>query len=183
MTIHSPHIDEIFHNIPEVENRILALPDPWRWGQDMLQGRLLSCTNQSLLHEMEHLMDTKLREAIYFTTAFVLFDTSVIRNHNHRSIHLESMDGDMSPSSSSLIELLELYHKFGSQFPGDQPIVSIYWYHVRDVMRNLPLSLLGSNRVPYEFLKRIPKTPHIVTAGNSDRPTCLSRPKNVFGVA
>ena len=136
---------------------------------------------------MENLMDTKLRDAIYFTTAFVLFDTNVIRNYhhdNHGSIaQLDSANAAaVPPSSSSLIELLELYHKFGSQFPGDQPIVSIFWYHVHDVMRNLPLTMLGSNRVPYEFLKRIPKTPHIVTAGNSDRPTCLSRPKNVFGV-
>ena len=192
MTIHKPHINEFFTNIPEVEGHILALPDPWMWGKDMLRGRLLSCTNQTLLNEMEDLMKTKLRHAIYFTTGLILYDTSIIRNydgHSRSILHINAADaGRDTPSTptpiptSSMIDILELYHRFGSQFPGDQPIVSIYWYHVRDLMRNLPLSMLGTNRVPYEFLKRIPKSPHIVTAGNNDRPRCLLRRTNVFGV-
>jgi hypothetical protein len=34
----------------------------------------------------------------------------------------------------------------------------------------MPLAMFGSDRVPYEFLKRVRYDPHIITAGNADRP-------------
>jgi hypothetical protein len=184
MTIHSPHLDEIFA-MPEVERSILALPDPWRWGQNMLWGRLLSCTQQKLLEELVEFLGQDLQKALYFTTGLVLYDTDVIRKY--RPLHDEAAVLSSSSSASSqntspnyaasLIELLQIYHKYSSLFPGDQPLVSIYWYHVRNQIRNLPLTMLGTNRVPYEFIKRL-KSPHIVSVGNAHRPTCLARPKH-----
>jgi hypothetical protein len=194
MTIHSPHLDEIFA-MPEVERSILALPDPWRWGQNMLWGRLLSCTQQKLLEELAEFLGQDLHDALYFTTGLVLYDTDVIRNYRpfHEAAALapsSSSSSSFSASSASqnapkyyaasLIELLQIYHKYSSLFPGDQPLVSIYWYHVRNQMRNLPLTMLGTNRVPYEFIKRL-KSPHIVSVGNAQRPTCLARPKHGYG--
>jgi hypothetical protein len=41
MTIHSSHIDEIF-SLPEIEEHILASPDPWRWGRKMLAGKMIN---------------------------------------------------------------------------------------------------------------------------------------------
>jgi hypothetical protein len=169
MTIHSPHIHEILE-MPEIDGHLLALPDPWRWGEYMLQGRLLSCADLASTQALQQVVGKSLTEATYFTTAFVLFDTHVIREYDRKA------------SVPSLVELLRLYHQFGELFPGDQPVVSVYWYHIRKRMRNLPLSMTGTNRVPYEFLKRIKNSPHVVTAGNGDRPACLARPKNVFGL-
>jgi hypothetical protein len=168
MTIHSPHIHELF-SMSEIDGHLLALPDPWRWGEYMLQGRILSCANPASIKALQQVVGKPLTEATYFTTAFVLFDTHVIREYDRKA------------PVPGLVELLHLYHQFGELFPGDQPIVSVYWHHIRKRMRNLPLSMIGTNRVPYEFLKRIKGSPHVVTAGNG-RSTCLARPKNVFGL-
>jgi len=139
----------------------------------MLEGRLLSCANETLVEELSTLIQTNLRQATYFTTAFLVFDTSAVVRRQQGSIAT-------ADDSAFFLELLDLYHKFGVIFPGDQIILSIYWFHLRDVMRSLPLSMIGSNHVPYEWLPRV-KGPHIVTAGNEEREQCKARPKNDFG--
>jgi hypothetical protein len=165
MTIHSSHINEIF-SLPEIEEHILASPDPWRWGRKMLAGKIdNSCPDPNTTQLLTHLVGKPLGEASYFASGVVLYDTAIVRDY-----------GD-SPKAT-LVELLKVYHQLSAILVGDQEILSVYWVYKRKKFAVMPLAMFGSDRVPYEFLTRVPYDPHIITAGNADRPVCALRSTN-----
>jgi len=165
MTIHSPHINEIF-SLPEAERHILVSPDPWYWGRKGIGAKFVSCPDQNATNLVKNLVGiddmTKVR---YFASGVIMYDTSIVREYG------------ASPAAT-LMEILSLYQKLGKLFYGDQEILSIYWMYMRDQFQVFPLAMLGSNRVPYEFVKRIPGDPHIITAGHKTRKICTKRATN-----
>ena len=167
MTISSPHIHEIFE-MSEISGYALAFPDPWRWGRGMMAGRVLTCANSSLVNNLTQYIGKPLSQAAYFTSGFIVYDSDIVREYDRNS------------EEPSLVELMKLYHTYSTMFIGDQLIISVYWYHVRHRMRNLPLTMIGTDRVPYEFVPRLKNDPHIVTAGHTSRQVCAERPTNKF---
>jgi hypothetical protein len=168
MTYHTPHIQEIFQ-MNEVRGHILAAPDPWIFGRRMLGGRTIKCADPKAIELAKAYVGHDLKISSYFTTGLVLYDSAIVRNY-----------GDSS--STTLLELLKVYHELGMVFEGDQLIVSVYWAYIRKQYQIIPYALFGSPRVPYEFLKRMPKEEYIVTAGNADRPVCMNRPTTKNGL-
>lgn len=164
MTIHGPHIDKLFE-MSQIEDKLLASPDPWRWGQKMLIGKTLASCRDSLASVAEEQVGRPLSDAPYFASGLMLYDTNIVRNYG-------------TTSSATLVELLDLYHKLAYLFKGDQEIFSVYWVYKRHQFEPIPLELFGTNWVPYEFHKRIPRDPHVITVGHRTRPVCLQRPTN-----
>jgi hypothetical protein len=162
MTFHSPHMHEIFQ-MKEIRGHILAAPDPWRYGNKMLGGKMTKCADKEAVKLATTYVGQDLKVSSYFTTGFVLYDSHIIRNYGESS-------------SATILELLKLYHELVTVFVGDQLIVSVYWVYLRKQYQIIPYGLFGSPRVPYEFIKRMPNEQYIVTAGNVDRPICKSRP-------
>jgi len=161
-SIHSPHIHEIFE-MREIRGHVLAAQDPWRYGQKMMGGHLLACANETTVKKTENYVGGNLSEASYFTTGFVIFDAHIVRRYG-------------SSSSDTILEILHLFHELSAVFNGDQLIISVYWAYIRRQFRIIPYAIFGSPRVPYEFLKRMPKEQYIVTSGNRFREVCTKRP-------
>ena len=158
--------------MPEVDGYVLGAPDPWRWGKKMIGGKVLECADKNATLLVEDLVGKDLHKASYFTTGFILYDTAVVRDY----------PGETKSPSSSSIELLKIYHQLGKVFEGDQLIFSTYWLHMRKKFHVLPLTMMGSPRVPYEFIRRLRDDPYIVTAGHAVRPVCVARPTNRLGI-
>ena len=166
MTIHSPHIHEIF-SLSETEGHVLASPDPWYWRRRGIGSKFVKqCPDQNATQLVEELVGTKDMTTVnYFASGLIVYDTSIVRQHG------------ISPVTT-VMEILSLYQKLGKLFWGDQEILSIYWAHMRKQFRVLPLAMFESNRVPYEFVKRVSKDPHIITAGHKTRQVCTMRATN-----
>lgn len=166
MTIHSPHVHEIF-SLPEAEGHVLASPDPWYWRRRGIGAKFeKECPDQNATKLVEELVGTKDMTTVnYFASGLILYDTSIIRHHG------------INPAAT-VIEILSLYQKLGKLFHGDQEILSIYWANMRKQFRVLPLAMYESNRVPYEFVKRVSNDPHIITAGHKTRQVCTKRATN-----
>lgn len=170
MTFHSPHMHEILE-LPEIESSLLAAPDPWQWQKRGIGGRVLKCASKQSVQTAKHLVGRRLKKAGYFNTAFMFFDTAIVNGYT----------GEFGSSSSTLLELLTVYHSIGPAFQGNQDVLSTYFVYMRNLYRVLPHSVLGSPRVPYDFIKRMKKgSKYIVTAGNIDREVCKTRPTNKF---
>jgi hypothetical protein len=174
MTFHNPNVNDFFSNIPAVQNRVLAAPDPWMWSKDGLNFHILECAKPSDLEELYGFVGTRnLMNATYYNSALILYDSRVVRDYT-------GITGD---TSSTLIELLRVYHTLGQLFAGgDQCVQSVYWIYIRKLHDPLPLQMLGTNMVPYEFINRIKESPHIITNGNADRGTCTERHTNQMTV-
>jgi hypothetical protein len=166
MTIHSPHIFELFQ-LPEVKGHILASPDPWYWGRRGIAAKFVKdCPDHNTTQIVATLVKkSDLTKVRYFASGLILFDTSIIKTHG-------------TTLADTVIEISTLYHTLSKLFVGDQEILSIYWVYVRTEFRVLPLAMFESNRVPYEFVKRIPGDPHIITAGHKSRDVCTKRSTN-----
>lgn len=158
--------------MPEVIGFILGTPDPWRWGKKMMGGKVLKCADKKAVQVVQDLVGMDLSKASYFAGGFLLYDTAIVRDY----------PGERNSPSSSLIELYKVYHQHGKVFEGDQEALATYWVYTRKKFHVLPLTMLGSPRVPYEFIRLIRGDPYIVTAGNADRPVCVSRPTNNLSV-
>lgn len=161
MTFQSPHVREIF-TMRELRGHILASPDPWVWGNQMIGGAMVPCVTAPVKKLVRDYVGRNLKEAGYFTTGFVLYDSAIVRNHG-------------SSSSSTLLELAKLYHELSTAFDGDQLIFSIYWIYIRDLYQTIPSVVFGTPRVPYEYLKRMPSEPYIIVGGNLKRSVCTER--------
>ena len=188
MTISSPHLHEIF-SLPEAERQLLAQPDPWRWGKRGIVAKF-----EKECPDLENILDdggtrnrtyeynrdeatqlvkrlvgrNDLNNVRYFASGFILFDTYIIREHGESS-------------ATTVLGIMSLYQKLGRLFSGDQEILSIYWAYMRKQFRVLPLTTFESNRITYEFVKRISADPHIVTAGHKTRQVCTYRATNNLG--
>jgi hypothetical protein len=141
-------------------------------GEKLLRRLVLGKGQQGVT---EHL-PSALSETPYFNSALILYDASVIRSYN-----------DVTQSSSStVVELIVLYHLLGDVFKGgDQAIQSVYWMYLRDrsdfgVLEN-DFWDNGELR-PYSFEPPQPtqneRQDVIISGGNIDRPICRLRPVN-----
>jgi len=164
MTFRSPYVDEIF-SMTEIHGHILAAPDPWIWSKLMLIGHVQKCADPTAVLEAEEYVGKPLADASYFMSTLMLYDSAIVRHYG-------------TASNSTLLELLPMYHKLAKVFGGDQLIISVYWIYMRKQYQLMPLALFNSPRVPYEFWRRMPNEPYIITAGNANRAVCKTRPTN-----
>ena len=124
-----------------------------------MQGHVLPCANATTVAHLENRIGRKLASSPYFASGLLLFDTSIVRQ-----------------VATTLVDILLLYHELGGQvFAGDQEILSVYWIFLRRKFAVLPLTMIESDRVPYDFVPRI-RAPYIITAKNENRAICSERP-------
>jgi hypothetical protein len=167
-----PHIESLF-NMPEIRGHLLAQADPWRWRRFHLKSKINACPSSIGLETLHRLIGGKDPASLgYFNSALVLYDTDIVRKYKTRS----------TPSAyATIIEILVAFHTLTSVVTGgDQTIQSIYWIYGREEYASLPLTLLESDMVPYEFLVRLPDEPHILTGGNPLREVCNKRATNTL---
>jgi hypothetical protein len=203
MTFHLPYVDWIF-DLSSIQQprKLLAALDPWRWRRrGQMKGQLLTSmqfksnsTNtttcvgdpdgEKLLRRLVLKKDrdepigahhpSALSATPFFNSAFILYDSHVVRNYKEVT----------NSASSTIIEIMILYHLLGQVFRGgDQLIQSVYWMYLRD--RN-EFGVLekefwdDGDILPYSFEPPTDETRTrvIMSGGNLDRPVCSLRPVN-----
>ena len=146
--IHLP-ISEVFFDLIDAKDKIMANPDAWpAFLGEWTYGKLfLRKCNEPLHNELGKKID--LKSSDYYQSGLLLFDTAIL-------------------TENTLHELLHAYHEYGGISSGDQMIFSYYWRWMRNLIEPLPYRVKHTFQTPYDFEKRIPSAPYVVTAWRQD---------------
>jgi hypothetical protein len=146
-----PITETFFQNIDSM-GLLLANPDAWpTFPHDWTIGAQLSrgCNDSEKLYsELNRTFQVESQD--YFQSTVVLFDTKIL-------------------TSSSILELCALYHKWGVLADSDQIIFSLYWNDLKKVYKPLPYRVYGNSgssskyTIPYDFYARM-TGPYVLTA-------------------
>jgi hypothetical protein len=167
VTYMEPHVDLLF-DIPALKGHLLAMPDPWIWRKKHMSSSLNRCADQSATKALTRWLGGKrLDELGYINSALILYDATIVRNYQTTEVPSEA---------ATLLELLTTFHTLTPAFTGgDQVIQTVYWRHIREQYSTMPLTLVDSNLVPFEFAVRLKDEPHILIGANGERPVCKRR--------
>ena len=144
VNIHRPLTPAFFEQI-DLKGKILANPDSWPKAEWTLRTQFLEKCNPSLFKELEELRKNSFDTVDYFQSTVMLYDTSILM-------------------PSTLIEILQLYQKFGEIADSDQSIFSLYWVVLKQKYSSFPYRLQDTLEVPYDYFRRLADAKYILTS-------------------